>query len=96
MSTFDTDNTLLLEMLGKGGGNEVFTTTAQTGKDFYCVFFPVESVITSIAAGNFTGETALAGQTMAAGTTLFMRVTDITLTSGIGFGYRESDGDATK
>jgi|TARA_R110002153_G_scaffold10731_1_gene42119 hypothetical protein len=96
MSTFDTDNTLLLEMLGKGGGHEVFTTAAQTGKDFYCVFFPVESVITSIVAANFTGETALAGQTMAAGTTLFMRVTAITLTSGIGFGYRESDGDATK
>ncbi len=29
MSTFDTDNTLLFEMLGKGQGTEVFTTTAQ-------------------------------------------------------------------
>ena len=85
-----------LRCLEKVEGHEVFTTAAQTGKDFYCVFFPVESVITSIVAANFTGETALAGQTMAAGTTLFMRVTAITLTSGIGFGYRESDGDATK
>ena len=34
MSTeFDTDNTLLMMQLGKGGGTEVFTTAAQTGKD---------------------------------------------------------------
>ena len=32
MSTFDTDNTLLREMLGKGGLNVVFTTAAQTDK----------------------------------------------------------------
>ena len=39
MSTFDTDNTLLLrEMLGKGGLNVVFTTAAQTGKDWYCLY----------------------------------------------------------
>ena len=47
MSTYDTDNTLLFEMLGKGGGTEVFTTAAQTGKDFYCIFFPVDSVIST-------------------------------------------------
>lgn len=97
MSTFDTDNTLLLEMLGKGGGNEVFTTTAQTGKDFYCVFFPVESEIESITVGNMSGtEGALVGLTLPAGTTLFMRTTAIQLRSGVGIGYRESDGDATK
>ncbi len=46
MSTdFDTDNTLLMMQLGKGGGTEVFTTAAQTGKDWYCVYFPVESKI---------------------------------------------------
>ena len=39
MSTFDTDNTLLREMLGKGGLNVVFTTAAQTGKDWYCIQF---------------------------------------------------------
>ena len=44
MSNFDTDNTLLMEMLGKGGGQEVFTTAAQTGKTWFCVYFPVESV----------------------------------------------------
>jgi len=94
MSTFDTDNTLLFEMLGKGGGTEVFTTAAQTSKDWYCIFFPVESVISTIA-GDATNITALNGQTMNAGTTLFLRTTAITLTSGIGIGYREHDGNAS-
>ena len=94
MSTFDTDNTLLMEMLGKNYGTEVFTTAAQTGKDWYCIFFPVESVISTIA-GDATNVTALNGQTMNAGTTLFLRTTAITLTSGIGIGYRESDGDTS-
>jgi len=93
MSTYDTDNTLLFEMLGKGGGTEVFTTAAQTAKDFYCVFFPVDSVIATIA-GDATNITALNGKTMNAGTTLFLRTTAVTLTSGIGIGYREHDGNA--
>jgi len=94
MSTYDTDNTLLFEMLGKGGGTEVFTTAAQTAKDFYCVFFPVDSVISTIA-GDATNITALNGKTMNAGTTLFLRTTAITLTSGIGIGYSEHDGNAS-
>ena len=94
MSTFDTDNTLLFEMLGKGGGTEVFTTAAQTGKDWYCVYFPVESVVSAITADGTTGESALQ-TTLPAGTTLFMRITAITLTSGIGIGYREHDGNAS-
>lgn len=99
MSRYDTDNTLLFEMLGKGGGTEVFTTAAQTGKDFYCVYFPVESAVSHIAVGTepgaATGVTALE-TTLPAGTTLFIRITEITLTSGIGIGYTEHDGDATK
>jgi len=94
MSTYDTDNTLLFEMLGKGGGTEVFTTAAQTSKDFYCIFFPVDSVISTIA-GDATNITALNGQSMNAGTTLFLRTTAITLTSGIGIGYSEHDGNAS-
>ena len=57
---------LLMEQLGKNGGTEIFTTVAQTSKDWYCVYFPVP-----------------------AGTTLFMNVTAITLTSGVGVGYNE-------
>jgi len=94
MSTFDTDNTLLFEMLGKGGGTEVFTTVAQTGKDWYCVYFPVESEVSAITADGVIGESALQ-TTLPAGTTLFMRITAITLTSGIGIGYREHDGNAS-
>jgi len=93
MSTFDTDNTLLLEMLGKGGGSEIFTTLAQTSKDWYCIYFPVNSVIASLTVANMTGEEALVGLTLPAGTTLFMRTTAIQLTSGVGIGYRESDGN---
>ena len=93
MSTYDTDNTLLFEMLGKGGGTEVFTTVAQTGKDWYCVYFPVDSTITSIA-GDATNITALQTD-VDAGTTLMMRITAITLSSGIGVGYQEHDGTAS-
>lgn len=93
MSTFDTDNTLLSEMLGKGGGNEIFTTVAQTAKDWYVIHFPVASVIASLTVANMTGEGDLVGLTLPAGTTLFMRFTAITLTSGVGIGYRETDGN---
>jgi len=79
---------LLVEQLGKNGGTEIFTTVAQTSKDFYCVHFPVESVISAITVADATGEAALQ-TTMVAGTTLFMNITAITLTSGIGIGYHE-------
>jgi len=79
---------LLTEQLGKNGSTEVFTTVAQTGKDWYAVYFPVESVIASITVDDATGESALV-TTLPAGTTLFMNVTAITLTSGIGIGYHE-------
>ena len=79
---------LLVEQLGKNGSTEIFTTVAQTSKDWYAVYFPVESVIASIAVADATGESALQ-TTLPAGTTLFMNVTAITLSSGIGIGYHE-------
>ena len=79
---------LLVEQLGKNGSTEIFTTAAQTSKDWYCVYFPTESVIASITVADATGESALQ-TTLPAGTTLFMNITDITLTSGIGIGYHE-------
>jgi hypothetical protein len=90
MSLTDSTNSLLREQLGKGSV-EVFTTVAQTGKDYYAVYFPVTSTISSITVANATGESALQ-TTVPAGTTLFMRTTAITLTSGIGVGYLELDG----
>tara|TARA_R100001198_G_scaffold1198_1_gene896 strand:+ start:2527 stop:2790 length:264 start_codon:yes stop_codon:yes gene_type:complete len=77
---------LLNEQLGKKGTVEVFTTAAQTSKDYYAVYFVTESVISSIAADSCTGETALQ-TTIPAGTTLFMNVTAITLSSGLAVGY---------
>tara|TARA_R100000773_G_scaffold7202_1_gene7274 strand:+ start:303 stop:578 length:276 start_codon:yes stop_codon:yes gene_type:complete len=79
---------LLSEQLGKNGNTEIFTTAAQSGKNFYCVHFPVESVISAITVANATGESALQ-TTLPAGTTLFMNITAITLTSGVGIGYRD-------
>ena len=79
---------LLTEQLGKNGNTEIFTTAAQSGKNFYCVHFPVESVVASIVVADATGEAALQ-TTLPAGTTLFMNVTAITLTSGVGIGYRD-------
>lgn len=79
---------LLKEQLGKNGSTEIFTTGAQTGKDFYAVYFPVTSVVSAITVADATGESALQ-TTLPAGTTLFMNITAITLTSGIGIGYDE-------
>ena len=79
---------LLMEQLGKNNATEIFTTAAQTGKDWYCVQFPVESVVAAITVANATGESALV-TTLPAGTTLFMNVTAITLTSGVGIGFQE-------
>ena len=81
---------LLTEQLGKNRC-DVFTTTAMTEKDYYAVYFVTESVIAEIGASNIqavTGSSALNLQTtIAAGTTLFLNVTAITLTSGLAIGY---------
>ena len=79
---------LLTEQLGKNNNTEIFTTAAQSSKNWYCVYFPVESVVSAITVSNATGEAAFQ-TTLPAGTTLFMNVTAITLTSGVGIGYQE-------
>ena len=78
---------LLNEQLGGLGGVEVFTTTAQTGKDYYSIYFVQESVISAITMANSTGASNLV-TTIPAGTTLFMNTTAITLTSGLAIGYK--------
>ena len=81
---------LLTEQLGKNRC-DVFTTTAMTDKDYYAVYFVTESVIAEIGASNIqtgTGSSALnLHTTIAAGTTLFLNVNLITLTSGLAIGY---------
>ena len=90
MSKHDNTATLLREQLGKGSV-EIFTGSV-TGKDFYAVHFPLEARITAITVANATGETALIS-TLPAGTTLLMRITNLTLSSGVAIGYTENDGD---
>jgi len=81
---------LLTEQLGKNRC-DVITTTAMTGKDYYAVQFVTDSVIASIAASNIQTGTGSAATslhtTMFAGTTLFLNVTAITLTSGLAICY---------
>jgi len=81
---------LLTEQLGKHRC-DVITTTAMTGKDYYAIHFVTESVIASIAASNIqTGTGSAAASlhtTIAAGTTLFLQCTAITLTSGLAICY---------
>ena len=82
---------LLTEQMGKNRC-DVISTTAMTGKDYYCVHFPVESVIASITAANATtaAESVIANlHTTMAGTTIFLNITAITLTSGVGLCYYE-------
>ena len=92
MPQIDNDNQLLRETLGKNRC-DVIGTTAMTSKNYYAVHFPVDSVIASIAAANAIagGGSAIANlhTTMAAGTTLFLNVTAITLTSGVALCYYE-------
>ena len=78
---------LLNEQLGGLGGVEVFTTTEQTGKDYYAIYFVLESVISAITVTNSTGASNLV-TTIPAGTTLFMNTTAITPTSGLAIGYK--------
>jgi hypothetical protein len=84
------NNTLMNEQLGKHRC-DVITTTAMTDKDYYAVYFVTESVIEEIGASNIqtgTGSSALnLHTTIAAGTTLFLNVTAITLTSGLAICY---------
>jgi len=78
---------LLSEQLGSLGEIEVFTTTPQTGKDYYAIYFVQESVISSITMTNTTGASNLV-TTIPAGMTLFGNTTAITLTSGLAIGYK--------
>jgi hypothetical protein len=92
MSQIDNNNQLLREQLGKNRC-DVITTDNMTSKNYYAVHFPTESVIASIAAANvIEGGGSGVGNlqtTMAAGTTIFLNVTQIQLTSGLALCYYE-------
>jgi|TARA_R110002020_G_scaffold364028_1_gene576335 hypothetical protein len=92
MPQIDNDNQLLRETLGKNRC-DVIGTTAMTSKNYYAAHFPVESVIASITADNATTATGSAianlHTTIPAGTTIFLNITAITLTSGVALCYYE-------
>ena len=92
MSKFDDNNTLLREQLGKGSG-VVFTTVAQSSKDWYAVHFVTDSVVSAITMTYHTGESAL-HTTIPAGTIIFGHITAITMTSGVAIGYAEANTNA--
>ena len=77
-----------IESLGQADNVEVFTTVAQTSKDFYAIYFVTESIISAISSNQAIGESSLI-TTIPAGMTLFMRVQSITLTSGLAIGYNK-------
>ena len=80
---------LLTEQLGKNGSTKVMTSSdgAVTG-DYYCAYFPVETVVQTFVAADATGESALQ-TTIPAGVNIFMNITNIKLTSGIAILYHE-------
>jgi len=81
---------LLSEQLGKNRC-DVVTTTAMTDKKYYCIHFPLESIVTVMTAANVTSATGSdvtdLVQTYPAGTTIFLNVNTITLTSGLALCY---------
>jgi ribose 5-phosphate isomerase RpiB len=84
---------LLTEQMGKNRC-DVILTDNMTSKDYYAVHFPIESVILSIAADNViegvgSGVGNLNNKTMVAGTTIFLNVTQLQLTSGLALCYYE-------
>ena len=92
MSDIDNNNILLREQLGKGSG-VVFTTAAQSSKDWYAVHFVTESVVSAITMTYHTVEAAL-HTTIPAGTVIFGLISAITMTSGVAIGYAENNTNA--
>ena len=79
---------LLTEQLGKNPGTEILSgSTGVTSKDFYCVNFPVQTEVSLLKVGG--AEQAGLQTTFSAGTSLFLNVTDITITSGVAICYNE-------
>lgn len=85
---------LLTEQLGKKKF-DVVTTTAMSSKDYYAIHFLTDSTCTTLTAANAQSGTgsspASLERTYTAGTTLFMNVTDIEMSSGLALCYYEGN-----
>ncbi len=94
MSISDSDNRLLREQLGKGTVEVINASSgAQTSKDYYAVYFPVNSTVSAISIDG-TAEAKLA-ISVPGGTTYFCRTTAITLSAGVAMCYTEHDNDTS-
>jgi hypothetical protein len=96
MSTLDTNNVLLREGLGKGKTTILEGGENTTGGDFYAAYFPVATKLAGITFGGGTTISGAAGTTfdtlvLAAGTTILLRMTGISITTGMVILYTEED-----
>ena len=78
-------NEQLAEMLGKT--TQTIFDGAVGSCDFFCVHFPIESICSVMKIDGSGSATTALQTTYPAGTTLFLNVTAITITSGVGIGY---------
>tara|TARA_R110002012_G_scaffold295551_1_gene492168 strand:- start:164 stop:451 length:288 start_codon:yes stop_codon:yes gene_type:complete len=89
----DSTNELLGYQLGKGSVTIIEDTDAiasATGVSYYAIHFPVETTVAAITTGsNVTGTDADLHRTYAAGTTLFLNFTAVTLSgTGLALAYK--------
>ncbi|QDP64594.1 MAG: hypothetical protein GOVbin2006_5 [Prokaryotic dsDNA virus sp.] len=83
---------LLLEQLGKNPGTTIINAdSGSVSGNFYCVHFPIESVIHSNTVTDMASSQSnlLNSQTYPAGTTLFLNFATFKLTSGLAILYKE-------
>lgn len=78
-------NDLLRKQLGQANGGVIFTTVAQSSKDWFAVQFITTSVVSNFAS-DLENPTILY-VTIPAGTIIFGKITAITMTSGVAIGY---------
>jgi hypothetical protein len=74
---------------------DIISTETITGKDYYCLHFLDETIVTAMTIANDSGIAADSTpaaliRTYAAGTTIFLNVTALTTTSGLVIGYYQN------
>ena len=97
MSKTDSVSTLLREQAGKGKFDIIKGGVTQASTDYCRVEFPIATTLNQLDAANIVnGTTAdLLGIALPAGTILRMRITRISVTTGLAICYTETDGDIT-
>ena len=94
MATLDNLQQLLSEQLGKRKVDIISGAATISSKDYYCIHFLADTVVSAITITNDSGIAADStpadlARTYTAGTTLFLNVTAITTSSGLAIAYYE-------